>query len=112
VINAGLKITLETDEPLSGVEVEIAPHQGVAFRFVYGVVPIRPGEIALAAFVYSHYTGEPGPMQPHDSETWAIEIRPEHSDVLRVDATCHGHEGELWESVLITATMPRQPIIL
>jgi hypothetical protein len=105
-----LRITLETDERLAAVKVRILYGQGVAFQVIHdghrnqGVVPDESGD-ALSAFVYD-YTGAPSGMRPHQSKTWVLEIQPEHADVLRLEATCHGMAGEQWDSVLITAPVP------
>jgi hypothetical protein len=104
-----LQITLETDERLAAVEVWIPYGQGVAFQVIdghrnEGVVPVEGGD-ARSAFVYD-YTGAPGGMRPHQSSVWALEIQPEHADVLRLEATCHGMADEHWDLVLITVPLP------
>jgi hypothetical protein len=107
-----LVITLDSDEPLSAVELTISSNviQGIAFdRNVYGVWPLaRPGQPALNAFTYG-LNNEPAGIQPRASASWAVDIAEEHVDTLQLEATCHGPAGERWDAVLIRA--PVQPDI-
>lgn len=99
-----LMVKLESDEPLVRVEIMIAPNQGVTFnRNALGVVPVRPGEVALAAFTYDRDSGEPAGIQPQDSAIWAVELWDVQDQVVWIEASCRGPAGELWESVPIEA---------
>ncbi len=100
---ARLVITLESNEPLAEMQVNIPSGQGVTFdRNVYGVHPVRPGNVALSAFSYD-LRGEPAGMKPRDSAIWKVDLASEHVYKVRLEATCHGLAGERWDSVMITA---------
>lgn len=61
----GLRITLDSDEPLAGLDVTIRDGQGIEFKpRVYGVVAPRPGALALQAFSCD-IAGEPVGLKPH-----------------------------------------------
>jgi len=104
-----LVVTLESNEPLTAMEVNIPPSQGVTFdRNVYGVYPVKPGNVALSAFSYNS-NGEPTGMQPRGSMTWKVDLTEGHVNTLRLEANCHGSAGEQWNSVMIAA--PVEPDI-
>lgn len=106
---ARLVVTLESDGRLAGMDINIPPGQGITFdRNVFGVYPVRPGDAALAAFVYEP-SGESAGIDPRGSASWKVELTEKHVNDLRVEATCHGLTGERWDSVLIMA--PVQPDI-
>jgi len=99
-----LVVTLESDEPLSAVELAIPEGQGVTFnRNVVGVHPVRPGDLAHHAFTYDPLLDKPTGIRPRESASWAVDIAEKHVGTLRLDATCPGMAGESWGSVLITA---------
>ena len=106
VITGRLVVKLESDEPLARVDIMIAPNQAVAFnRNAPGVVPVRPGEVALAAFTYDRDSGAPAGIQPQDSAIWAVELPEIREQVVWIEASCRGPAGELWESVPIEARL-------
>jgi hypothetical protein len=101
---ARLVVRLESDEPLARMYIMIVPNQGIAFsRNVLGVVPVRPGEVALAAFTYDRDSGEPAGIQPQDSVIWAVDFWNVRDQVVWIEALCRGPGGELWESIPIEA---------
>jgi hypothetical protein len=102
-----LWVTLESDERLSLLELRIASGQGVSFTPNADGVETPPGANA-AWCAFSHYGGEPDSMDPRDTVTWPVEVkRGLTTGTIQVEATCHGEQDELWESVLIQA-----PIVL
>ncbi|HVB45255.1 MAG TPA: hypothetical protein VNF47_21475 [Streptosporangiaceae bacterium] len=101
---ARLDVTLESHEPLSAVEVVIPRGQGITFdRNVYGVVPVKPGNVALAAFACNPYTGDAAGMEPRGTVSWKIDLADKHVSDLRLEAICHGPAGQRWDAILIRA---------
>jgi hypothetical protein len=98
-----LKVTLESNEPLAAMELDILAGQGVTFgRDVHGVHAVEPGDVALRGFSYGP-GGEPAGMQPRRSMTWEVNLSKGHVVTLQMEATCHGLAGERWASVMIAA---------
>jgi hypothetical protein len=105
-----LVVTLESNEPLAAIELTIPVGQGITFRRLDfgGVRPVRPGSAVLAAFSYD-IGGGPIGMRPRDSMSWSVDLAQEHVNTLRLEASCHGTNGEQWDSVMIAA--PVEPDI-
>src|ERR1035438_3678266 len=105
-----LVVTLESDEPLTAMQVTIPHGQGVTFdRNVYGVWPgASPGQVALTAFTYD-VAGNPAGLKPRGVASWKVDVAEEHEDTLQLEATCRGLADEQWDSVLIKA--PVEPDI-
>jgi hypothetical protein len=102
-----LWVTLESDEPLSSLELHIPSGQGVSFRPNANGVETLPGANA-ACCAFSHTAGEPDSMDPRDTMTWPVEVvRGLNNRTIQIEATCYGEHDEVWESVLIEA-----PIVL
>lgn len=104
----GLRITLDSDEPLAGLDVTISEDgRGIEFNpRIYGVVPPRPGELAFRAFSYE-ITGEPAGLKPHASIMWAASVPEQHPQHVRLDVACHGAGGERWDVVVDADVEPR-----
>jgi hypothetical protein len=102
-------VTLDSAEPLAGLEVTIEPGCGVSFsKHVHGVRPVPKGEPALGGFAYDH-DGNPSGVKAHDSMTWAVEIQDNRKSVVRLDATCRGTDGARW-AVVIEAPVKASPL--
>jgi hypothetical protein len=103
-----LKVTLESDEPLGGLEVAIEPGCGVSFsKHAHGAREAPKGEPALTGFAYDHDGNHAG-VRAHDSMSWAVEIL-EDRKARRLDAVCHGAGGEKW-SVVVDAPVKPNPV--
>jgi hypothetical protein len=104
-----LRVTLVSDEPLSGMEVTIPYErgnsiQGVSFKLnIYGTPAPQPGKRTCSGFAYDPYSGQRSGVRPRESVTWAVDLDDKHQDVIRIEATCYGEHGEIWPSVLIEA---------
>ena len=98
-----LLVTLESDERLSLLELYISSDKGVHFRAnAEGVETPSSANAAWCAF--SHTGGEPDSMEPRETMAWPVEVkRGINNRTIQVEATCHGEDDELWESVLIEA---------
>jgi hypothetical protein len=98
-----LVVTLESNEPLAALELNIPAGQNVTFdRDVHGVHPVEPGDLALSAFSYSP-SGESAGIQPRDSMIWKVNFARGHRNTIRLEATRHGLAGERWDSIMIAA---------
>jgi hypothetical protein len=115
--NRILWITLESAEPLAGLDVEIveshfyktpAKQGGWDCEFnprVYGVVVPRPGTRAALAFSYNAYNGERAGLQQHDSISWAVNTK-NRLEWVRLKVTCQGLNGERWVYVFNVDAQP------
>ena len=113
-----LRITLDSDEPLVGLDVvasewrfygEPIGQGGWDFEFnprVYGVVVPSPGEPAVRAYCYNPDGGEPAGLEPYHSITWAVNTK-DRLECVRLEVTCHGARGERWDLVLRADAQPR-----
>ena len=102
-----LRVTLESDERLSWLEVWIPSGQGVNFLPNAEGVETPPG-VDAAWCAFSHNGGERDGMDPRDTVTWPVEIKRGLTNrTIRIEATCHGEHNEVWGSILIEA-----PIVL
>ena len=110
-----LTVTLESDEPLAAMDVRIPYEaggslQGVSFAVnIYGVYPVSPGQRAYRASACDPLTGEPSGLQPRDTAIWKVEVDDNRADTLRLEATCRGEAGEVWDAVLIQAHVDPGP---
>jgi hypothetical protein len=104
----GLRITLDSDEPLAGLDVTISEEgQGIEFNpRTYGVVSPHPNELALRAFSHD-IIGGPAGLKPHSSVTWAASVPEKHPEHVRLDVACHGAGGERWDVVVDADVEPR-----
>lgn len=98
-----LSVTLESDERLSLLELQIPSGQGVSFRPNTDGVDTPPGADA-AWCAFSYFGDSPDGMEPRETMTWPVKVKRGLNDrTIRIEATCHGEHDELWESVLIEA---------
>jgi hypothetical protein len=112
-----LMVTLDPSScPLTALEVEIRPRQGVSFRLgTSGVVrPASSTAFALRAFAYDyeHATNKPTGVQPGEMVMWQAELEDQYSDVFLLDATCHAEgkgEGEDQWTVAVEVTVKDRP---
>ncbi len=103
-----LRITLDTEEPLAGLDVTIAEWHGIEFNpRTVGVVMPPPGDRALQAFCWDPHTNEPAGLRPHKSVTWAADVGAKPPAQLQLDVTCHGATGEQWDLVVSADVQPR-----
>jgi hypothetical protein len=102
-----LKVTLESDEPLTAMELTIPAGQNVAFKCDTPGVDMPGPDGICSAFSYQTMGKDPkyqsAGIRPREPMIWEVELRRGHVKLLRVEATCHGLNGERWGSVLITA---------
>src|ERR1022692_1817131 len=95
-----LRITLDSDEPLAGLDVTISEWRGIEFNTrVVGVVVPPPGESALRAYCYDSQGTRAG-LRPHESIRWKIDLPEKYPDKLRLELTCHDDGGESWDVVI------------
>lgn len=110
-----LTVTLESDEPLAAMDVRIPYEaggslQGVSFALnIHGVYPVSPGQRAYRGFACDLLSGEPSGLQPRDTAIWKVEVENKRADTLRLEATCRGEAGEVWDTVLIQAPVDPGP---
>src|SRR5215813_6269745 len=110
-----LTVTLESDEPLAAMDVRIPYEaggslQGVSFApNISGVYPVSSGQRAYRAFACDPLSGEPSGLRPRDTAIWKVEVDDKRADTLRLEATCRGEAGEMWDAVLIQAPVDPGP---
>lgn len=102
-----LKVTLESDEPLTAMELTIPAGQNVVFKCDTPGVDVPGPDGTCSAFSYQTMGKDPkyqpAGIRPREPMTWEVELSRGHMKMLRVEATCHDLNGESWDSVLITA---------
>jgi hypothetical protein len=87
-----LQVSLDSDEPLAGLDIRIPAGQSVAFRQDdpnSGVVPAEPGEVALRASAPSISGGSPV-IPPRHWVRWPVDLQRTDLPPVRLEATCHG----------------------
>jgi hypothetical protein len=105
-----LRITLNSNEPLTALDIEMPWTGGFAFqRGGFGVYPAMPGEVSLRAFAYDRSDNEPTGVQPRGSVTWRMDLVGSSLDPVHFEATCHGEDEAHWDRVLIKAEVEADP---
>lgn len=101
-----LRITLDSDEPLTGMDIWISHGQNVWFHGQPGVHPPAEGEtVPYRAFAYAP-DGRPGGLQPRQALTWPLlTARGRIPSQVKVEADCRGERGRRWNSVFIEARL-------
>jgi hypothetical protein len=88
-------------EPLTALEVQIRPGQGISFqRGFAGVDKMSADQPALSAHDYGYRDERPG-LQPGTAMSWWAQADAEHALAIVIDCACH-RGGETWP-VVITA---------
>jgi hypothetical protein len=97
-----LRVTLDSDEPLAGLDIEMEWTQGFAFQVGdFGIYPSAPREVALRAYAYRSPENEPAGIRPRGSVTWLLAPVGSNLGSVRLEATCYGEDGEQWDRVFI-----------
>src|SRR5215469_11508084 len=107
-----LVVTLESDEPIGGLQVAISPAQGASFDpNVFGVwPPAKPGEPALTALAYDASSNAPASLAPGQSAYWKIVLAAAHASPIKLEADASGISGERWQSIPIVADVETDPL--
>jgi len=105
-----LRVTLDSDEPLSGLDVEMEWTQGFAFqKGGFGIHPSDPGEVALRAFAHNRSDNKPAGIMPRKSMSWPVALVGANAGPARLEATCYGEHGERWDRVFFMAELEADP---
>ena len=105
-----LRVTLDSDEPLRALDIEMEWAQGFAFQIgSFGIYPSEPNEVPLRAFAHDMSDNKPAGIMPRKSMTWRLALPGTDIGPVRLEATCYGEHGERWERVLIVAELEADP---
>lgn len=99
-----LTVTLDSDEPLTALDVWIPPEQGTWFAASSPGVQDPDDDQQFSFRAFSHANGgRPSGLGPRVSVTWQVRMEGTAPDEFRVEADCYGRSGRHWPNVLIMA---------
>jgi len=112
-----LRITLDSNEALAGLDVRLTGHVfyqppgsqgGWDCEFnprVYGVVVPPPGSPSIHAYSYDPLSGERAGLVPHQTVSWQMNTK-KRLEWVQLSVDCHGTQSEHWNLLIKVEAQP------